>query len=185
MSARALASGATAHTAIARCVFVRPHRRYACCLRTVGSSCAVGSRCELLSVRCVCVCVRTGGHGREGHGRGAGGGWRPQRVVFTGAQVTARFLAVSFTPAPSRVSCRILSHLPLHQLFCGFKRKCETISITFTFASQNSSDLSSGRRPTSKSAEFCDANVIVVEQKRCENTDIAVKRCSYWWCDPV
>ena len=47
--------------------------------------------------------------------------------------------------------------------FCGFKRKCETFSITFTFASQNSSDLSSGRRPTSKTAEFCDANVKVIE----------------------
>ena len=68
--------------------------------------------------------------------------------------------------------------------FCGFKRKCETISITFKFASQNSSDLSSGRRPTSKSAEFCDANVIVVEQKRCENTDVAVKLCSYRRRDP-
>jgi hypothetical protein len=43
----------------------------------------------------------------------------------------------------------------------GFKHKCDVISITITFASQVSSDLSSGRRPTSKSDEFCDANVIV------------------------
>ena len=48
--------------------------------------------------------------------------------------------------------------------FSGFKQKIEVISITVTFASQSSADLSSGRRPMSKSAEFCDANVIVVEQ---------------------
>ena len=52
--------------------------------------------------------------------------------------------------------------------------KCDVISITITFASQVSSDLSSGRRPTSKSDEFCDANVIVIEPQRCENTDFAV-----------
>ena len=58
----------------------------------------------------------------------------------------------------------------------GSKRlKYDVISITITFASQVSSDLSSGRRPTSKSDEFCDANVIVIEPQRCENTDFAVK----------
>ena len=57
----------------------------------------------------------------------------------------------------------------------GFKHKCAMLSqytITVTFASQVSSDLSSGRRPTSKSDEFCDANVIVVEPQRCENTGL-------------
>ena len=52
------------------------------------------------------------------------------------------------------------------------------ISITITFASQVSSDVSSGRRPTSKSDELCDANVIVrllIEPQRCENTDFAVE----------
>ena len=48
--------------------------------------------------------------------------------------------------------------------FSGLKQEIEVISITVTFASQSSADLSSGRRPMSKSAEFCDANVIVVEQ---------------------
>ena len=67
----------------------------------------------------------------------------------------------------------------------GFKHKVDTYqllsqyTITITFASQVSSELSSGRRPTSKSKsdEFCDANVVVIliEPQRCENTDFAVK----------
>ena len=62
-----------------------------------------------------------------------------------------------------------------HHLFEGFQteHKCDVVSITITFASQVSSDLSSG--PTSKSDEFCDANVIVIEHQRCENTDFAAK----------
>ena len=59
--------------------------------------------------------------------------------------------------------------------FSGFKHNCDVISITIAFASQVSSNLSSGRRPTSKSDEFCDANVIVIELQRCENTDFTVK----------
>ena len=52
--------------------------------------------------------------------------------------------------------------------FSGFKQKIEVISITVTFASQSSADLSSGRRPMSKSAEFCNANVIVVSDPTSE-----------------
>ena len=50
----------------------------------------------------------------------------------------------------------------------GFKHKCDFISITITFAcaSQVSMDLNSGRRPTSKSDETCDANMIVIEALR-------------------
>jgi hypothetical protein len=47
--------------------------------------------------------------------------------------------------------------------FSGFKHKCDVISITITFASQASSDLSLGGRLTSKSDELlCDANVYVI-----------------------
>ena len=38
--------------------------------------------------------------------------------------------------------------------FGGFKHKSEIISITGGYVPENSSDLSSGRRPTSKSDEF-------------------------------
>ena len=37
------------------------------------------------------------------------------------------------------------------------------MTITITFASQNSSDLDAGRRPELKSDETCDAKVIVIE----------------------
>ena len=38
------------------------------------------------------------------------------------------------------------------------------LTITITFASQNSSNLDVGRRPELKSDETCDANVIVIER---------------------
>ena len=51
---------------------------------------------------------------------------------------------------------------------------------------KNSSDLSSGRRPMSESADFCDANVLVeLTNRGVKITDIAVKRFSYWRRDPT
>ena len=59
-------------------------------------------------------------------------------------------------------------------VFIGHRTDPWTVSLTFELANFR---LSSGRRPTctSKSDEFYDANVIVIEPQRCENTDFAVK----------
>ena len=58
--------------------------------------------------------------------------------------------------------------------FGGFKHKSEIISITKGDYTENSSDLSSGRRPTSKSDEFFISNPKFLEILRCENIRFSV-----------
>ena len=68
--------------------------------------------------------------------------------------------------------------------FGGFKYKSEVISITTMIGSKNSSDLSLGRRPTSKSVEFLLPIIVVLEIMRCQKVDFSKKCCSYWRRDP-
>ena len=68
--------------------------------------------------------------------------------------------------------------------FGGFKHKSEIISITGGYVPENSSDLSSGRRPTSKSDEFSGTYPLGIELQRCQKVDFTKKWFSYWRRDP-
>ena len=68
--------------------------------------------------------------------------------------------------------------------FGGFKHKSEVSSITTMIGNKNSSDLSLGRRPTSKFVEFLLPIIVVLEIMRCQKVDFSKKCCSYWRRDP-
>ena len=61
--------------------------------------------------------------------------------------------------------------------FGGFKHKTEIILITRDRTSGNSSDLSLGRRPTSKSVEISEVRTLGTELQTCEKVDFSQK----WW----
>ena len=67
----------------------------------------------------------------------------------------------------------------------AISHKSEINLITRRGASNFSSDLSLGRRPTSKSDEKSEAPLLIVELQRCRKVDFGQKWFSYWRRDPT
>ena len=59
------------------------------------------------------------------------------------------------------------------------------ISVTRMVHIKNSSDLSTGRRPKSKSAEFLMCTILVTEILRCENFNFFIHITSFWEFYPM
>ena len=67
----------------------------------------------------------------------------------------------------------------------AISHKSEINLITRRVTPDFSSDLSMGRRPTSKSDEKSGVTLLIVELQRCRKDDFGQKCCSYWRRDPA
>ena len=113
MDARGHGSSAAAHATDGRRLQCCPHDRYACCLRTVGSSCCRRVKIKLCSVRCVCVASVLVAMAARVMGGVLGAAGAPSASLLQRSERQG-----GLTKLRSHYSgiCRFVRHLRLHQL---------------------------------------------------------------------
>ena len=99
-------------------------------------------------------------------------------------QVTARFnvaqQACACRDPPDCGASQTPNSNKCARTLCAISTKLEIISITRLVTPENSSDLSSGRRPVSKSDEFLVILIVLSEIMRCEHGTFPIHGHTYW-----